>query len=327
MSGMGRREFVALLGGAAAAWPLSGLAEQSAKVLRVGMASANPRTFATWVTFERRMRDLGYVDGENLAVEFIHLGARGIGFDDAMRELVRRGVDAIVISDDIALKAATAASSTIPIIIIAIAFDPVERGFVTSISRPTGNVTGLFFRRPELVAKQMGILRETFPERRHLGIFWDALTSSQLDAAERVAEPLRLQLHPLKLVNPPYDFAGAFRQLAEGPAEMLFVLSSNLFNEQRKVLADLAIQHRLPTMFVSNLYVEAGGLMSYGPSVLGMYRRAAEYVGRIAKGAKPADLPIEQPNKFDFTVNVRTAQAIGVTLPPTLLAIADEVIE
>jgi putative ABC transport system substrate-binding protein len=323
---MRRREFITMLGGAAAAWPIAARA-QTSKILRVGAAAANPRTFVSWVTFERRMRELGYVEGKNLAIEYIHVGRQTDRFDEGMRELVRRKVDVIVTSDDLALKAALDATTSIPIVMIAITFDPVERGFVTSIARPTGNVTGLFFRRPELVEKQMEVLAETFPDRTRLGVFWDAVSADLFYAAERAASSLRLQLHQLKLENPPYDFANAFRSVAESGAEMLFVLSSNNFNEHRSALAQLAIHHRLPTMFVSNLYVEAGGLMSYGPSLLEMWRRATDYVDRIAKGAKPADLPVEQPTKFDLVINVRTAKALDITLPPQLIARADEVIE
>jgi putative tryptophan/tyrosine transport system substrate-binding protein len=321
-----RRAFIALLGGAAASWPISARAQQAPKMLRVGTASPNPRTFVTQITFERRLRELGYIEGQNFAVEYVQIA--GPNDAESARELVRRKVDVIVTSGgDVSLKAAMGATRSIPIVMIAINYDPVERGYVTSIARPTGNVTGLFFRRPELVEKQMEILAETFPQRKRLGILWDSISTDLFDAAERAAPALRLELRPLKLENPPYDFAGAFRSVAESGADMLHVLTSNYFNEHRSALAQLAIHHGLPTMFASNLYVEAGGLMSYGPSLLAMFRRAADYVDRLAKGARPADLPIEQPSKFDLVLNARTAKALGITLPPQLIARADEVIE
>jgi len=321
-----RREFITLLGGAAAAWPLAARA-QTPKMLRVGMAPPNPRTFVTWVTFEQRLRELGYFEGQNLVIEFIHVPRETSKLDAAMLELVRRRVDAIVTSDDFTLKAALDATESIPIVMLAVSFDPVERGFVKSIARPTGNVTGVLLRRPELVGKQVEVLVEAFPDRQRLGVLWDAISTDSFGVVVRLASSLRLQLRPLKLESPPYDFAGAFQKIAESGADMLLVLSSNRFNENRSALAQLAIHYRLPTMFVSNLYVEAGGLMSYGPRLLEMYRRAAEYVDRLAKGAKPADLPLEQPTKFELVVNARTAKALGLTLPPSLLARADEVIE
>jgi putative ABC transport system substrate-binding protein len=327
---MRRRKFIALIGGAAtatAAWPIAARAQRP-KLLRVGLAQANPRTFVTMVTFERRLRELGYVEGQNLAIEFIHFGSRAERADEAMRELVRRKVDVIITSGgESNLKSAMRATSRIPIVMIAVNFDPVEGKFVTSIARPTGNVTGLYFRRPELVEKQMEVFAETLPQRRRLGILWDAVSSPMFAAAERAAPSLQLELRSLRLQDPPYDFAGAFAKLADSGADMLFVLSSIYFNEHRSALAQLAIHHKLPTMFVSNLYVEAGGLMSYGPSLLGMWRRSADYVDRLAKGAKPADLPIEQPTKFDLVINARTAKALGLAIPATVLARADEVIE
>ena len=169
-----RREVITLLGGATVAWPLAGRTQTRPKMLRVGAVSPNPRTFVAWVTFERRMRELGYAEGQNLAVEYIHVGNRSDRYDEAMRELVRRKIDVIVTSNDLAVKAAVAATSSVPIVMIAVAFDPVERGIVTSIARPTGNVTGVFFRRPELVEKQMEVFAETFPERTRLGVLWDS---------------------------------------------------------------------------------------------------------------------------------------------------------
>ena len=160
-----------------------------------------------------------------------------------------------------------------------------------------------------------------------MGVLWDMNSSDMFNAAERTAASLNFELRSLKLENPPYDFVAAFRTLAQGGAQMLLILSSVCFNRDRPHIAGLAMQHRLPTMFSSKLYVEAGGLMSYGPSVPGMFRRAADYVDRIARGAKPSDLPVEQSTRFDLVVNLKTAKALGLDLPPTLLARADEVIE
>jgi putative ABC transport system substrate-binding protein len=320
-----RRDFITL-GGAAVAWPLAARG-QAGKVLRIGTASPNPRIFPTWGTFEQRMRELGYFEGQNLAIDFVHLAGPDNRVDQVMQDIVRRKPDVIIAFDENVLKAAMSATKTIPIVVIAVTYDPMEIGAVTSLARPTGNVTGTYLRRPELVGKQMEIFAKTFPGRTRLSVLYDSLSADLFNAAAGAAPILRLELRPLKLDNPPYDFAGAFRNLAESDVDFLYVLSTVFFNESRSALAQLAISHRLPTMFVSNLYVEAGGLMSYGPNTLGMFRRAAEYVDRIAKGAKPSDLPIEQPSKFDLAINLRTAKSLGVTFPPEVQAIADQVIE
>ena len=225
------------------------------------------------------------------------------------------------------LKAALAATSTLPIVMIAITYDPVALGHVSSIARPTGNVTGVYLRRPELVAKQIALLVQTFPSRTGLGVLWDVNSADVFGAAERTAASLNLELRTLKLENPPYDFVAAFRTLAQQGAQMVLVLSSVYFNRDRPHIAGLAMQHGLPTMFTSRLYVDAGGLVSYGPNLAGMFARAADYVDRIARGAKPADLPIEQPTKFEFVINLKTAKALGLNIPPAVLALTDEVIE
>jgi putative tryptophan/tyrosine transport system substrate-binding protein len=323
-----RRKFITLIG-AAAAWPLAARAQTPPRMPRVGTASPNSRAFIGWVAFDQRMRELGYIEGQNLAFEFIDTGDRVDRVSEAIQELVRRKADVIVESSgtEQGLKMALAAAGTVPIVMIAIAFDPIALGHVSSLARPTGNVTGVYLRRPELVEKQMALLAQNFPGRTRLGALWDMNSSDMLNAAERVAASLNFELRPLKLENPPYDFVAAFRTLAQGGAQMLLILSSVYFNRDRPHIAGLAMQHRLPTMFSSKLYVEAGGLMSYGPSLPEMFRRTADYVDRIVRGARPSDLPVEQPTRFDLVVNVKTAKALGLDLPPTLLATADEVIE
>jgi putative ABC transport system substrate-binding protein len=228
---------------------------------------------------------------------------------------------------EVALQAVVGASGFIPIVIQAINFDPVERGYVSSLARPGGNITGLFYRQSELAAKKVELLTQAFPDRTRLAVLWDVLTADEFSAAERAAKSLHLELRPLKLENPPYDFAAAFRRMAEGSAQMLLVLSSPFFAEYRRQIAELAIQHRLPAMFLFKSYVQVGGLMSYGVDLAAMYRRTATFVAKILKGAKPADLPVEQPTKFEMVVNLKTAKAIGIELPTSILLRADEVIE
>jgi ABC-type uncharacterized transport system substrate-binding protein len=178
-----------------------------------------------------------------------------------------------------------------------------------------------------LAAKKVELLTQAFPERTRLAILWDVLTADEFSAAERAAQSLHLELRPLKLENPPYDFAAAFRTVAQGSAQMLLVLSSPFFAEYRRQITELAIQHRLPAMFLFKSYVQVGGLMSYGVDQAAMYRRTAAYVAKILKGAKPADLPVEQATKFEMVVNLKTAKALGVELPTSILLRADEVIE
>jgi len=323
---MKRRKFIALLGGAAT-WPLFARAQERPKPLRIGTVSLNRRASAQRLAFEQRLRELGYIEGQNLVIEYINTPEHPDRLDQAARELVQRNVDIIVLENHITLKSVMSATSTLPIVIIATSFDPVTLGVVASIAQPGGNITGFYVRRPELVEKQIGLLAETFPARTRLGVIWDAVSGEGFPAAERTAIALRWGLEPLKLEHPPYDFVAAFRSLTQRGAQMVLVLHSGLFTEDRAHIAALALQHGLPSMFTDKVYADAGGLMSYGPDLSIVFRRAADYVDRIAKGARPADLPIEQPTSFVLTLNLKTARALGLDVPPTLLARADEVIE
>jgi ABC-type uncharacterized transport system substrate-binding protein len=242
--------------------------------------------------------------------------------------MMRSHVDLVVAAGpEVALQAVVGASGFIPIVILAVQYDPVERGYVTSLSRPGGNITGVFYRQIELAQKQLELLAQAFPERRRLAVLWDVSSADQFNAAELTAKSLPLELRSLKLERPPYDFDAAFQRLAQDAAQMVLVLSNPFFSVQRPRIVELATQHRLPTMFVFKPYVEAGGLMSYGVDQILMYRRAADYVAKIFKGAKATDLPVEQATKFELVVNLKTANAIGVTLPTSILLRADEVIE
>jgi putative tryptophan/tyrosine transport system substrate-binding protein len=322
---MRRREFIVGLSGAMAS-PLQLRAQQPGRPLRVGTLSLNPRNSPQRLGFEQRLRELGYIDGENLVLEFITTPPDGI--NAAARELVWRGVDIFVLENQITLQSVmNVAASDAPIVVIATSFDPVALGVVTSISRPGGRVTGFYVRRPELVEKQMGLLAEVLPGRTRLGVLWDAVSAEVFPAAERTATVLRWDLQALQLERPPYDFVAAFRSLVQRGAQMILVLHSGLFTEDRAHIGALALQHGLPSMFTDKIYADAGGLISYGPDLAFAFRRAADYVDRIAKGAKPADLPIEQPTTFVLTLNLKTAKALGVEIPPTMLARADQVIE
>jgi putative ABC transport system substrate-binding protein len=326
---MRRREFIALVGGASAL-PLAARAQQPAKVFRIGFLGVSGDALGTaayYQDFSDALRENGFSEGQNLIIEYRRLDdPRGISVAGA--ELVGAHLDLIIAQGpEVALQAVIDASRTIPIVLQAINYDPIARGYVASLARPGGNITGLFYQQAELAAKKVELLTQAFPEKTNLGVLWDALVVDEFGAAERAAKSLRLELHVLKLENPPYDFTAAFQTIAGAGAQMLLVLSSPLFSLYRSQLAKLAIEHRLPAMFIFKTYVQAGGLMSYGVDQVQMFRRTADFVAKILKGTKAADLPVEQPTKFELVINLKTAKTLGVTLPQSLLVAANEVIE
>jgi putative ABC transport system substrate-binding protein len=274
-----------------------------------------------------RLRELGFSEGQDLIVDYRALNDPRGPFVNAA-ELMRSQPDLIMVTGpEVGLQAVVGASRAIPIVFLAVQYDPVERGYVASLARPGGNITGVFLRQLELAAKQLEILTQALPERKRLAVLWDAWTTEQFKVAEGAARSLGVELQSLKLENPPYDFDGAFRSAAAGAAQMVLVLSSAFFTRHGSRIADLAIEHRLPTMFTFRLYVEAGGFMSYGVDFPSMFRRTAEYVARILKGTKPSDLPVEQATKFDLVINLKTAKTLGLDVPPMLLARTNTVIE
>ena len=327
---MRRREFITLLGGAAAAWPLAARAQQAGKIARIGFLGPSrdsPPPIAYYQAFLARLRALGFSEGENLRVEYRALNDPRGPFV-AAAELVRSQPDLIVVEGpELSLQAVVGASGFIPIVMMAVNYDPVAHGYVESLARPGGNITGVIFRQLELAAKQVELLTQAFPEKRRLAALFDAQTVDQLGEAEQTATLLNVQFQALKLENPPYDFTAAFRSAAVRSAEMLLVLSSPAFTRYRSQIAELAIEQRLPTMFTFKHYAEAGGLMSYGFHFPTTYRRAAEYVAMILKGTRPADLPVERATKLEMVVNLKTAKAIGLELPTSILLRADEVID
>jgi ABC-type uncharacterized transport system substrate-binding protein len=328
---MRRRDFIALVGSSLAGWPLAARAQQASKIARVGVLSAdlsNPVTGPGYQILLSELRKLGFTEGQNLVMEHRRTDE---GLEKAFigaNELVAAKADVLVANGpEISLQAANAARPAVPIVMLANNYDPFARGYVKSLANPGGNITGLFYRQPELAVKQLELLVEAFPERRRVAVLWDSASTDQLSAIERAVPSMRLSLQSLKLENPPYDFDGAFRTLLQGEAQMLQVLSSPLFSPQHAHIVELAIRHRLPTMFIFKYYVEAGGLMSYGVDTGPLWRRAASYVAKILRGARPAELPVEQTANFEFAVNLKTAKAIGIELPTSILLRADEVIE
>jgi ABC-type uncharacterized transport system substrate-binding protein len=323
---MRRRQFITFLGGTAA-WPLVARAQQPTKMLRVGTVAGTPKSSPQWVAFERRMGELGYQEGKNFSFDFLE-AASADEYEALYRKLVARAPDIIVaIGPEIGLKSALAVTRTLPIVMIAIDYDPLARGYVTSLARPSGNVTGVVFQQIELAAKRIQLIKDDFPDRPAATMFWDKLSTDQWEAARSTAGRLGLQLSGIELREAPYDYEAAFDQAPLDHRGMLIVPTSPTFFRDRARLADFALRHRILSMFVFREWVDAGGLLCYGPSITALFGRVAEFVDRIAQGAKPSNLPIEQPTKFEMVVNLKTAKAIGIELPTAILLRADEVIE
>jgi ABC-type uncharacterized transport system substrate-binding protein len=307
--------------------PLAATAQQ-AKVYRIGyLSSASPRSNLPFFrAFEQRLRELGYVEGQNLVIDFRNSEGMNDRLPGLAAELVRLNVNVIVTATDQATRAAKEATTTIPILIVGVNFDPVALKFATSLARPGTNVTGQFFLQLDLTAKRFELFKEMLPTVQRVAVFSDVFTVDQLRKVEEANRSLGLKLQPLELRNPP-DFEDAFRVIMRSRAEALFVLESTLIYRERRDIARLALKHRLPTSFAFREYADAGGLVTYGVNFANMFRRAADYVDRILKGANPGDLPIEQPTTFELVINRKTAKRLGLTIPPSLLLRADQVIE
>jgi ABC-type uncharacterized transport system substrate-binding protein len=328
---MRRREFITVLGGAAA-WPLAARAQQADGKRRIGVLNTSTEDAVSggvgYPAFITELQKLGFTEGQNLV---IHNGRTDQGEEKAFADaaaMARDAVEVIVASgSELPLRAALAASPTIPIVILAANYDPIARGYVAGLARPGGNITGFTYRQTELAQKRVELLAEAFPGRKRMGVLWDASSSESFAAAERTAQALGLRLHALKLENPPYDFDAAFRTMAAGEPEMLLVLSSRFFAPSRAPIAELAVRHRMPAMFTFSAYTRAGGLMSYGVDPIAPWRRASSHVAKILRGARPTELPFEQATTFELAVNLRTAKALAIELPTSILLRADEVIE
>ena len=324
---MKRRAFITLLGGAAA-WPLAARAQQSGKLPTMGIiGSGTPATHGHWyAALVQRLRELGWIDGRTVVVEYRWAQGRDERFAEIAAEFVQRKVDVIVTSSTVGVMTAKQATSVIPIVFVA--GDPVGTGLVASLARPGGNITGLSIQQTDVAAKRLELLREVVPGLGRLAILANiGSPSAMLDMREVQATARTLGLEVLTLeIRRGEDIAPAFEAL-KGRGDAFYVCIDPLVGTHRIRINTLALATRLPTMHGSREFVEAGGLMSYGPNVADLFRRAGDYVDKILRGAKPGDLPVEQPTKFDLVINLTTAKALGLTLPETLLARADEVIE
>jgi putative ABC transport system substrate-binding protein len=329
---MRRRTFITLLGGAAA-WPLAARAQQSGKVPRIGILSPGRSELDAGGldSFQQGLRELGYTDGQNIAIERLYAQWNSDRLRDFAAELVGRKVDVIVARSTSAARAAKQATSTIPIVAVAMA-DPVGDELVASLARPGGNVTGTTFLGPELVAKRLQLLRDVIPGLARVAALWhphaygERTMASIVKDIEDAARTLRMQLQ-LVPADGPDDFASAFSAMAKERAGAFIVLPSPmLFGEHRRIV-ELATNNRLPGMYQAREFVDAGGLMSYGANLDDLFRRTATYVDKILKGAKPGDLPVERPTKFELIINLKAATAVGLTISRDILLVADEVIE
>jgi len=325
---IGRRKILATLGGAAVVWPLVVRAQQGTKLPTIGyLGSARLATESERIAaFVQRLHDLGWIEGRTTVIDYRWAEGRTERYAEIAAEFVRLKVDVIVTVGG-AVAAAKQATATIPIV-FAYAGDPVGSGMVASLAKPGGNVTGLSVQSTDLAGKRLEILREIFPDVRRLAIIGNveyAATVLEMGEAQVAARTLGLEVVKSE-IRRAEDIAPAFEAL-KGAAEALYVCPDATMNANHARVNTLALGARLPTMHGVREYVEAGGLMSYGPSLPDLYRRAAEYVDKILRGAKPADLPVEQPTKFDLIINLVTARALGLEVPATLLARADEVIE
>jgi putative tryptophan/tyrosine transport system substrate-binding protein len=326
-----RRDFITLVGGGAAAvaWPFAASAQQAAKLPTIGfLGAATPSVASQWVAvFVQRLRELGWIEGRTVSIEYRWLGGRTERADEIAAEFVRLKVDVIVTHATAPVLAAKQATSVIPIV-FAVAADPLGADLVASLARPGGNVTGLSNQQTDLAGKRLELLREVVPSLRGLAIMCNVGNPStvlDMGEAQAAAKALGLEITALE-IRQPEDIASAFDAL-KGRAEALYVCGDTLTATNRIRINTLALGARLPTIHGGREFVEAGGLMSYAPSFLDHFRRAADLVDKILRGTKPSDIPVEQPTKFDLVVNLTTAKALGLEVPPTLLARADEVIE
>jgi putative tryptophan/tyrosine transport system substrate-binding protein len=326
---MRRRDFVGLVGGAAA-WPLAARARQR-KLPTIGYLHQSTAALSSQETaaFLQRLRELGWIEGRTVAIESRYAEGRSERLAEFAAEFVRLKVDVIVATSTPPAGAAKRATAVIPIIGVALG-DPVGSGLVASLARPGGNVTGLSTQAPDFAGKKVELLREVIPTLRHLAVLVDfsnddRLNSSVTDEVRAAARTLGIEVVPME-IRRFADIAPAFEAL-KGRAEAIFVTGSPLIITNRAGFHTLTMGARLPAIYNSRHYVEAGGLMSYGPNAPHFYRRAAEFVDKILRGTQPADIAVEQPTRFELIVNLTTAKALGLTIPETLLATADEVIQ
>jgi putative ABC transport system substrate-binding protein len=322
---MDRRTFVTTMAGAALAAPLATGAQPAGKVYRVGFLWDSPGVFPDAIeAFRHGLRDLGYVEGRNIVIEYRWAEGKPDRMRELAEELVRLKVDVIMAPSSVYTGAVRRATSTIPIVFVVHA-DPIGSGHVASLARPGGNITGLSIMMTETNVKGLELFKQAVPGLSHVAVIWDPATPSHRPGLKAVEDAgpslgLRIQSAPVRSAA---EYEGAFSAMVRERADGVLVLSTPLFIAGAKRLAELALTHRLPSLFGPKHHVAAGGLLSYGPDRADQFRRAALYVDKILKGAKPADLPVQQPTKFELAINLKTAKTLGLIVPQSLLARAD----
>ena len=321
----------AFLGGAAAAWPLAARAQQPGKKFRVGyLGISSPSLEPHYVeAFRQKLRELGHVDGENIAIEYRWAEGQDDRLPNLASELVRLKPDVIVTTGTPGALAAMQATKTIPIVMASSA-DPVGSGLVSSLARPEGNVTGFTILGPQLEGKRLEVLKQAVPRLSRLAVLWNPSNPgivSYFETVKDAGRTLRISLDPVVEVRRTDELDNAFTAIANARPHALAVIADRFLLAHRKRIIDFTAVKRLPTMYPYREYVDAGGLMSYAPSNIELFRGAATYVDKILKGAKPGDLPIQEPTKFELVINLKAAKAIDLEIAPTLIARADEVIE
>ena len=325
---MKRREVLLGLATAAVGKVSALRAQAAAKSLHMAAILMTPPTASYWVAFMKRLRELGYREGENLLAEVFDGHEQADHLVENLKERINKGVTVVVASGpEITVKLAIAATSTVPIVMIAFDYDPLALGYISTLARPGGNVTGVFVQQIEQAVKRLELIREAFPKAQAATVLWDKLSFDQWEAVEKAAKTLGIRVIGIGLHEQPYDYERALADAPLEPSGLLFPMASPIFFVDKERLVDCALKRRMAVMWAVREMTEIGGLISHGVSLNGTLRRAAEYVDRIARGARPADLPVEQPTKFELVINLKTAKTLGVTIPPSLLARADEVIE
>jgi putative tryptophan/tyrosine transport system substrate-binding protein len=326
---MRRRDFISLVGAASIAWPLAARAQQTGKLPKLGFLTAgSPGATFALPALLAGLRQLGWIEGKTIVIEYRYAENRNDRLAELAAELVRLNVDVIVAAGTLAPLAAKQASTTIPIVMTS-AGDPLESGLVASLAQPGGNVTGLSLMMGDVSGKRVELLKELVPGLARVAVLWNATnpySTAVFKETEDAARTLAIDVQSLG-VKDPADFASAFELARQKRPEALFTIDDPLTLSQRDPILSFAAAQRLPAIYGVREFATAGGLMAYGASVPDLYRRAAAYADKILRGAKPSALPVEQPTKFDFVINLKTAKAIGLVVPQTLLVAADEVIE
>jgi ABC-type uncharacterized transport system substrate-binding protein len=328
---MRRREFISVLGGAVLAWPLVARSQQPAKLFRIGyLRISSPSLEPHYVeAFRQKLRELGHVDGENIVVEYRWAEGQDSRLPKLASELVRLKPGVIVTTGTPGTLAAIQATKTIPIV-MASSVDPVASGLVSSLARPSGNVTGFTILGPELEWKRLELLKQAIPGLSRLAVLWNPSNPgivSYFETVRNAGRNLQISLDPVVEVRRTEELDNASTVIASARPEALAVIADRFLLSHRKQIVEFAAEKRLPSMYPYREYVDAGGLMSYAPSNIELFRGAATYVDKIIKGAKPGELPIQEPTKLELVLNLKTAKSLGLAVPPTVIARAHEVIE